>query len=492
ATEVRHLKGSQLKLTILHRLIISYLLIIILVMISGVYTILNLYQLDTMISDMTADARVIRLSEESLNLLYAASASEEKYLVSRDPDYREQYDEAQKDLNKRIIELGDSAKSAQQRATIAEIRELHHSYIDLVYRIVSAGAKRSTMAAQLGQRTKLIDDMDRKLHDLVRISAKDRDDKLRLSKEISTWVSNIITVTIIIAVFMVILLSFLNTKSINSPISLLREKTKQIATGEYGSPLSITSPPEIRELSDAFNLMCERLKELDQMKLDFISHLSHELRTPLTAIREAASMLREGLFARDTEKQQDLYIIIEEECERLIKSVNRILDLSRLEAGMMDYSFQPFDLTPVIEKNVQKLSPIAERKKINVVLDLQSDLPMVIMDIEKTEEVLENLLSNALKFTPNGGKIIVAAIINEQDHTLEISVSDTGQGIPEEGLKEVFEKFKRVEDRKGAVRGTGLGLAIAKHIVDAHGGRIWAKSTLGEGSTFFFSLPLSG
>lgn len=481
-----------MKLTILHRLIISYLLIIIVVMISGVYTILNLYHLNAMIADMTVDARLIRLSEESLNIFYSASASEEKYSVSRDPYYREQYYEAQKDLNKRIIEIEDIAKSPQQMALVTEIRALHHSYSALISGIMSAGNKRAAMASQLSQRIKLIDDMDRKLRDLAAISGKDRDDKLRLSKEISTWISNVITVTIITSVLMVILLSILITRSINSPISLLREKTKQIATGEFGSPLRITSPPEIRELSDAFNLMCERLQELDQMKVDFISHLSHELRTPLTAIREAGSMLREGLFAQNKEKQQDLYIIIEEECERLIKSVNRILDLSRLEAGMMDYSFQPFDLTPVIEKNVQKLSPIIERKKINVLLDLQPNLPMVIMDVEKIDEVLGNLLSNALKFTPNGGNIVVVAGENDKDHTLEVSVSDTGPGIPEEGLKEVFEKFKRVEDRKGAVRGTGLGLAIAKHIVDAHGGHIWAKSTLGEGSAFFFSLPLSG
>jgi signal transduction histidine kinase len=142
-----------------------------------------------------------------------------------------------------------------------------------------------------------------------------------------------------------------------------------------------------------------------------------------------------------------------------------------------------------VEKNLQRFSPIAQRKKIDLQMQIPQDLPPMRMDVEKIDVVLENLLSNALKFTPEGGRILITAKHRPEAGSIEVAVSDTGRGIPESGLKEVFEKFRRVDDGKGAVRGTGLGLAIVKHIINAHGGHVWAESKVGKGSTFTFSLP---
>jgi two-component system sensor histidine kinase GlrK len=269
----------------------------------------------------------------------------------------------------------------------------------------------------------------------------------------------------------------------------LSERAKEVAGGKFGEPLKISSPPEIKELADTFNMMCERLKELDQMKIDYISHLSHELRTPLTVIKEASSMLKEGVFSKAPEKQEDLFVLIKAECERLILSVNRILDFSRMEAGKMFFSFQKASLRPIIEKNILKLSPLTQKKKMDITLEIPEDIPSLRMDRERIEEVFENLLSNALKFTMEGGKITVSVKNNNENNTVEISVSDNGRGIPEDGLMQVFDKFKRVDDKRGAIRGTGMGLAIVRHIINAHGGHIWVKSKVGEGSIFTFSLP---
>jgi len=482
----------HLKLTILHRLIISYLVIIILVIISGSYTILKLSGLNRIMTTMVTDSAMIRLSGENLNIMYAFAAAEEKFLISRDPDYRRQYEESQAIFYSKLLEMKRNAHSGEQQSLVSGIMILYDQAMDISRQIsISKGQGRNNLTDILGHRTKIMDAIDKKLSELSRISARDRDDKLRLSKVISDQITNTITITVIISIILVVFLSLFNTKSISAPIKLLREKTKQIAAGDFGLPLRITSPPEMKELSDAFDVMCNRLQELDQMKLDFISHLSHELRTPLTVIQEASSMLRDGRFSVNPEKEQELFIIVEEECRRLIHSVNRILDLSRMEAGMADFSFQALSIYPIVERNILRFSPIAGRKNIEMVLDLPEDLPVVSMDMEKIGEVVENLLGNALKFTPEGGRIVVSGRYHPGDENLEVSVSDNGPGIPAEGLKEVFEKFKRVEDKKGAVRGTGLGLAIAKHIIDAHGGRIWVKSRLGEGSTFFFSLPSS-
>jgi len=483
-----------LNLTILQRLIISYLLIIIPVVGAGVYGIVNLNRLNRMITHTIVDARLISLAEESSLILYSEMAAAEKYLVSGDPDYVRQYADIRGDFNQRMGEFRTMAQSEKQIILLDEIGLLQDQYSALlkIKADPTGKLKRSdnVRPSNRKERNKISNQIDQKLQSVAAISVRDRDARLHQAEEISITVSRVITVTGGLALALIIFVSVLMTRAIHSPIILLREKTKQIAKGDFGKPLQIKTPPEIKEFSDAFNVMCERLQELDRMKVDFISHLSHEMRTPLTVIKEASSMLREGVFANQPEKQAELFLIIEGECKRLINSVNRILDLSRLEAGMMDFSFALFGIHPVLENVFQKLSPIFQRKKIDIRWNVPADLPPVMMDIERVEEVVENLLGNALKFTSELGKITISAVHIPGDGVLQVRIDDTGCGIPQGGLKEVFDKFKRIEEGRSAVRGTGLGLAIAKHIIDAHGGRIWVESEVGKGSSFFFTLPL--
>jgi len=212
---------------------------------------------------------------------------------------------------------------------------------------------------------------------------------------------------------------------------------------------------------------------------------------PLTAIKEASSMFLEGLFVSRQEKQQELMTIVKEECERLINSVDRILDISCMEAKMTEYHFEELRLIPVVRKSILKLAPIALSKGVNLELKPTNDLPLVKIDGERISQVLENLLGNALKFTPNRGVVKVCiSCKNGKENFVEIAVSDTGKGILKENLENIFDKFKRIDSGKETARGTGLGLSIAKYIIDAHGGKIWAQSELGKGSTFFFTLPV--
>ncbi|MFA6413693.1 MAG: ATP-binding protein [Syntrophales bacterium] len=485
----------DLKLTILQRLIISYLTIIILVVGAGVYGIVNLNLLNRIIAHTIMDSRMIRIAEESSLTLYSEEAAAEKYLVSGDPDYKRQFLEVHAEFNKKMAEFLAGAQGERQKVLLHEIGILHGRYYALfAEKGALAGRKKSAdsrSGSKLHSGDGISDKIDAKLRTLASISVSERDIKLQQSEEISTRVVSVFTITGFLALLAVILISISMTRTIISPIKLLLEKTKQIAKGDFGTPLQIVSPPEIKEFNDAFNLMCERLQELDQMKLDFISHLSHELRTPLTAIKEASCMLQEGIFAQAPEKQQELFLIIGEECSRLINSVNRILDFSRLEAGMTGFSFQSADITTILEKNLLKWSPLARRKKIDLRWDGAENLPAVMMDSEKMEEVVENLLSNALKFTPEEGRITMSAACIPGERVLRITIEDTGCGIPQEGLKDIFEKFRRIEAGMGTVRGTGLGLAIAKYIIDEHGGRIWVESEIGKGSSFIFTLPLS-
>ncbi len=234
--------------------------------------------------------------------------------------------------------------------------------------------------------------------------------------------------------------------------------------------------------------MCSRLKELDRMKADFFAAMSHELRTPLTSIKEGTGLLLDGVGGETSEKQRRLLDILAEESNRLISLVNTLLDLSKMEAGMMSYEFETTSVDPLIRRAIAEITPLVEAKQITLESWLDGALPPVKIDSERILQVLRNLLSNAVKFTPKGGQVRVSA--RPADGRVEIAVRDTGPGIPPEHLTSIFEKFNQGHRVGAQARvGTGLGLAIAKNIISSHGGKIWAESAVGEGSTFIFVLP---
>ncbi len=308
----------------------------------------------------------------------------------------------------------------------------------------------------------------------------------------STRVLDMTVFTGVVIIAFGVLISFANARSINRSIVMLQKKTREIARGRYAGIPALGGPPEIQALADDFNRMSIKLKQLDEMKIDFINRVSHDLRTPLTAIKEASDMLMEGVYADSPEKQHHLLAITTEECGRLIRSVNRILDLSRMEVKMMEYRFHPCSLMPLIQHSVLKLAPLARTKEIELELSPVPDLPAVNMDEERIGQVLENLIGNAIKFTPNKGRVRVqAAPMSKKHDGVGVAVTDSGPGIPPEDLEFIFDKFSRVSSDGQTATGSGLGLAIAKHIIEDHGGRIWARSKPGSGSTFVFVLPVA-
>jgi two-component system sensor histidine kinase GlrK len=292
-----------------------------------------------------------------------------------------------------------------------------------------------------------------------------------------------------IAMILAIVTSFLITRSITKPLTILMDKTKEISKGVFDNNLMIASPPEISELTGAFNSMCDKLKMVDKMKSDFFSSMSHELRTPLTSIKEGISLLQDGVGGAVPEKQKRLLAILSQESRRLINLVNSVLDLSKMEAGMMTYSFEPGSLGPLIERATAEMIPLIEAKKIALKTEIEAKLPVIKIDRERVLQVLRNLIGNALKFTPDGGQVRVSARLMNQE--VEVSVSDTGPGIAKENFATIFEKFHQAHFKNSDhLKGTGLGLAIVKHVITAHGGKVWAESEPGQGSSFIFVLPV--
>jgi two-component system phosphate regulon sensor histidine kinase PhoR len=229
------------------------------------------------------------------------------------------------------------------------------------------------------------------------------------------------------------------------------------------------------------------LRGLQTMRKEFVGNISHELRTPLAAMKAIVETLRDGAIS-DERVAGDFLDRLEAEVEGMTQMATEIIELSRIESGATRLILEPFDLNALIGDVITRLSPQADRKGLSVTARQQPDLPPVLGDRDRIQQVALNILHNAIKFTPAGGSVTAAT--SRGGDTVIVEISDTGVGISQEDLPHIFERFFKA-DRSRASGGTGLGLAIAKHIVQAHGGSVWVRSKQGAGSTFGFSLPIS-
>jgi signal transduction histidine kinase len=230
-----------------------------------------------------------------------------------------------------------------------------------------------------------------------------------------------------------------------------------------------------------------REKELDQMKNQLLSIVSHELRTPLAAIKGFTTTLLREDVRWDEGTQRDFLQIIEEETDRLGELIDNLLDMSQIEAGALRVDKEPTQLRNIVREAVDRARRRTEAHWF--VVDLPAELPRVWADSRRIRQVLNNLLENAIKYSPGGGQITVAGEV-ESDHLI-VSIADPGQGIPPQYLDKIFQRFFQVDAASTRrMGGTGLGLSISKGILEAQGGRIWAESSPGQGSVFRFTLPL--
>lgn len=233
-----------------------------------------------------------------------------------------------------------------------------------------------------------------------------------------------------------------------------------------------------------------RFKQLDQMKSEFIATVSHEFRTPLTSIKMAVGILLEEVLGQLNARQRDLLNATHDDCERLTKLVKELLDFSRLESGTYQRRSEVLDLQKVLEDALAPLRLLFQKQEVQLRLAVDPQVPLLWGDPQQLSWVVNNLVSNALRYTPAQGQVAITAR-REPDAVL-IEVADTGRGIPAEALDTIFDKFVQVKDAKESTPGSvGLGLAIAREVVEGHGGKIGVTSAIGKGSTFYFTLPLT-
>jgi signal transduction histidine kinase len=261
---------------------------------------------------------------------------------------------------------------------------------------------------------------------------------------------------------------------------------------------------ELHQKNARLALAVARLEELDKIKSNFLATVSHELRTPLTSVIGYSEMLLEGLAGPLNAEQREYVTTVMEKGEQLLGIITGILDISRIEAGGVSLDRQPFDPSETIVSALSTVAPTARRKRLSVEAELPPTLPKVLGDRDKVRQVVVNLLGNAVKFTPEGGRVQVRAEVaplkrpgtagpsTEEPRGVRIAVSDSGIGIPDEAMTRIFEPFFQVDNSSTReYGGTGLGLSIVRSFVHAHGGAVWVESRPGTGSTFFVTFPLA-
>ena len=292
----------------------------------------------------------------------------------------------------------------------------------------------------------------------------------------------------LLALLVAFVLSLVMSRWITAPLRRISREARQVADGR-AHPIPLEGPEEVRQLAASFNDMTRQVQESQQSQKDFIANVSHELKTPLTSIQGFARAIQDGT-AHSPEELAQAADVIGMETARMHRLVQDLLTLTKLDAGTIAFSFKTMDLNPLLDAARHKFSPRTEAANIQFEVR-KSDRPALVSgDPDRLMQLLDNLLDNALKFTPAGGKIILRSEMNGD--MVWVHVIDTGEGIPEDEQSRIFERFYQVDKARsgGEIRGYGLGLAICQQIVQAHGGELSVTSRPGVGSHFVVKIPL--
>jgi signal transduction histidine kinase len=305
-------------------------------------------------------------------------------------------------------------------------------------------------------------------------------------EQFRTVVDTALLIAAFAALAATVVVSLFVSRRIVEPLQELSIVSRRLADGNYRERTSIQSDDELADLSQSINLLAEALEQTEQRRLALLTDVAHELRTPLTTIEGYMEGLIDGVIG----PEPHIFAMIQHEAVRLKRLIEEMALLSRAEAGQLRVSPRPIELPSLIEHVAAQFQPQFTAQEIQLALRLAPALPEVFADPDRLVQILINLLANALRYTPSGGRVTISAASNES--FVQIGVQDSGIGILAEHLPHIFERFYRVDkSRARKSGGTGIGLTIARHLVYAQGGEIWAESAgPGRGTTFYLTLPV--
>jgi signal transduction histidine kinase len=455
--------------------------------------------------DMNAASAVLRMEE----LAAVIKEDSRKFFATGDPIYDQQIADIREEFQSTLNGLQKNGRSGRERAETQKLATALEDYWSVFNRIKKQDPQPDPDFLPIDL-TIAVDHLEAQTeitYEAVKRSVKDqvaRAAEAGQKAERVSWLAGLFSLLLgaIVAAWIV--------RSINDPLRRLTRSTRAIARGEFWHRLPAHGGDEFAELARDFNVMTQKLGELDEMKKDFVSHVSHDLKAPLASIRQIMHLLLQEIPGSLNEQQKELLGLSYDSAERLAAMVGNLLDISRMEAGSMEYDMAPHDLIPLAAGVIREFDVQARQKGIRLRLEMEQPSLFAECDRERIVQVIGNLFENALKFSPADSAIVtkICTLHREEggrprtaspegriqpgeglNPGILISVTDSGPGVPDEHKHKIFQKFHQVRHgKKVAGQGVGLGLAICRTIVEAHGGQIWVEDNPNGGSVFSFVL----
>jgi two-component system sensor histidine kinase GlrK len=488
-------KGAFVRLSIFWRIVLTSLLIIVVMAGVNFYALFQLRQLSAMSTTLVSEHYpAIEQAKRIQAVAFNQLNSEKKYLAVRDPTFLEHFDEEVEEYHRGIETLLRQETSPEGRQILEQARRFQQDRLSLFHtELEHTSATPGLISPDYeSRRNELMDHMTATLDHYVDFHEAAISAGVSRSRESSAQAEAITEQLVLLALLFGIGLAGIASYTILRPLRQLQAHIKQIGQGNFKASLNIRAPSELRDLVDTVNWMGGKLQELDDMKGEFLAHVSHELRTPMASIQEGTHLLLDEIPGPLSQEQRTTLRIMADSSRRLITLISTILDLSKMDAGMMEYRIVPTDLKRITDMSVNKIRLLADAKHVQLVVEAPAQRVWVKADAIRIEQVLDNLLSNALKFSPEGGVVKTQMKADHKAGVLEVAVSDVGPGIPADELPHIFERFYQGSTKsRHSTPGSGLGLALAKKVVEAHGGRIWIESEVKKGTTVRFILRLT-
>jgi|ERR1041385_7405804 two-component system sensor histidine kinase GlrK len=478
------------------KIVAGFVLIIIFMIGSSIVVLLQLKPLFLL---GQTEFHTVQLSQYLEKLLDAENESVRKCFTTRDPaDIQTRYLITQQ-FHSVVDSLYQITDRNEVRSLIQAMLARHKRYEEFVQNQIDLLKKNPSHHALAALREKgaAIDSLRVQVHSINYTYLPTLTKALRFLGQKTTTAMSGAYITLALALVIAIAVAVMLAKTITRPIQALKAGTEKVGEGLFET-VTVTTNDEVADLTRAFNLMSDKLKQLDEMRMQLMSEISHEMRTPLQVIKAGCYAI---IHTKDgpvlTQRQNDAVGMIHQATNRINQFVNSFLDVAKMEAGLMKFQFEETNLNEMLSPLVQEAQLIAQTRQIKVEFNAEKVL-LLSLDKERMSQVFSNLLSNALKYTPNEGRITVSVIkqINcdglkkHSNGCIKIDVQDSGVGIPESDIEKLFSKFYQAKNTPFVnEKGSGLGLALVKHVSEAHGGKVAVTSKVGVGSTFSVILP---
>jgi signal transduction histidine kinase len=497
---------------------LGYFSLVALIVTVAVYFMVEIRWLNRTSRDLSnIDVHARTQEQEQGRLLEDIFISDQKFLVTQDPEYLDRMSNLEKQFNASFEHLSGLLVSPMEQAKAREIEKTYSEYIKVFNRRTgSEGAVSTEELISLDNRKfDLTQSLKRQYSELEQSTVDMMQSRLLYSENVRRRARQIAWMAGSFSIVLAVGLSLFLARRISQPLLKLIAGTGMIATGRFRTLIHLNRRDEFGELAQAFNTMAKQLGELDELKRGFVSHVSHELRSPLASMLATNELLLSGVIGPLNDKQKRLLTINREKSDTLSRRINDLLDLSRIEAGAMEYLLEPCDVSVIVKSAIESASPLLQEKNLCILTECAPQNSCANIDSRRIVQVLENLLSNAIKFSREDTTIRVgccrtsglqlvpvfktwngsdpaSSSCDPQGEYVVISVEDKGIGIPPGETKRIFERFYQAGHGDEASKiGTGLGLAICQSIIAAHNGVIWVESIFGQGSRFQFALPTS-